>query len=799
MVTKAKGGKKKGSASAIAAALGAPDPDPEVKTESEVERDASVSNVPEPRQKLVKKWQEEIRADKYYFDKVWKRMREDMEYARLGATKEWVDGDNYTVPITNRFINQAVSSLFAKNPKAEAKRKEKLLYTAWDGTQATAQAALQLVQSGADQDGQAAAILQDVKQAQGYDQLMTRMGKTLTILFHYFTGEDFPDFKIRMKSCVRRTKTTGVGWCELQYHRALEADPDITARIGDMTEKLGFIQAKQADLKDKIIDADSTEAAELEQALKTLEEEKMKIVSEGLMFDFPRSTDIIPHRAVTQLAGLIGADYVTREYLMTADEIEEKFKKDVRSNYKVYVEIGPKEGDTRGGDQEGDRAPSTDSDMSMQKTGKSDKKGKACVWRVFDKKRREELWLCEGYPDYLREPAAPEVQVPGFWTIYPLIFNEVEDEKEVYPPSDVHFLKHPQREYNNAREGIREHRRANRPKYFVKAGALEEDEKRRLESAPPHAVIELKGIEGQMTIEQLIQPYKGVPIDPNLYETASIMKDILYGVGAQSADMGQTGDATATESNIAEQSRMSTLSSNVDDLDEFLSMIARASGHIMLQEMSKDTVVEVVGPGAVWPELDPQTIAKELFLEIKAGSTGRPNQQAELAALERGMTFLIQLGGISGTVIAKKYAYLLDIDEDELIVEGMPSITALNAMAQQKAQAQNQAALQQQAAGHQMVQSQQTAGHQVLLNHQTAGHAAKASQQEAAAGVIQAHAGQPPAGPAQPGTGNPATNPAEQGAAGASNMPQGPGASPQGQPAYPAAIHRYSASGARIH
>jgi hypothetical protein len=599
---------------------------------------------------------------------------------------------------------------------------------------------------------------------------MDRMGQTIEILFGHYTGEDFPDFKKRMKANVRRTKTTGVGYTEVSFHRAMEPDPDVIDRIGDMQRELALIASREADLKDDIYGEDDPRAIELDSMLKTLEEEKMRIVTEGVVFDFPRSTDIIPHRKCTQLAGFIGCDYVTREYAMDVEDIQATFDVDVSGNYKVYVNGDTKNtstmGDTAGGSQEGDRDNYTDGDKI--KTDKKNPKGKACVWRVMNKKTRQAFWLCDGYPGYLREPAAPESQVHGFWTIFALIFNEVEDEEEVIPTADVHYLKHPQKEYNNARQGLREHRRANRPKYFAKRGALEEADKASIESAPAHAVIEIGGIEGNMTIDQLIQPMKQINIDPNLYETSSIMKDVLYGVGVQSADMGQTGDATATESSIAEQSRMSTLASNVDDLDEHLSEIARCAGQIMLQQLNKETVIEIVGPGAVWPELNADQVAKELFLEIRAGSSGRPNQAAELAALERAMQYLIQLGHISPPVLARKYCDLLDLDEDEFIVEGMPSILALNAMAQQHAQAVGQIGV-------------NTASAAVNAQHAppAGGPAAPLPN-----GSRPAPGG--PAGAPQMPHGNPAQNPAMQGAAGHGNMPVAPGVTPQGQPEYPA-------------
>lgn len=751
-----------GTMGAVSAALdGTP---PVAAPETKVDRDPDSDTIPQARKDLVEKWCNEIRADKKYYEKVFKRMREDMEYARLGADKGWVDGKNYVVPIINRFINQAVASLYAKNPKAQAKRKPKLLYTAWDGTQEQASAALQLVQSGGDATGEAAEILQDVQNAQNYDKMMKRMGRTLEILFEYFTGEDFPDFKKRIKAAVRRTKTTGVSYVEVSFHRAMEPDPDVVARIGDMQAELNLIQSRQADLKDGELDEDDPKAEELREMLKTLEEEKMRIVIEGAVFDFPRSTDIIPHRACTALSGFIGCDYVTREYMMTPDEIQEMFKKDIKNQYKVYMSAGGGKNEDSGADggmQEGDRGDTNDADISVGKTGKKDIKGKACVWRVMNKKTRQILWLCEGYPDFLREPAAPESQVHGFWTIFPLIFNEVEDEKEVYPPSDVNYLKDPQQEFNSARQGMREHRKASRPKFFIKRGVLEDEDKAALESAPAFAVIELGGIEGDMPIEKLIQAYRGAPIDPNMYETGSIMKDVLYGVGAQSADLGQTSDSSATESSIAEQSRMSTLASNVDDLDEFLSEIARATSQVLLQQMSQQSVIEIVGPGAVWPELNAEQIAKELYLEVKAGSSGRPNQQAELAALERAMQFLIQLGHISPAVLARRYCDLLNLDEDEFIVEGMPSIIALNAMAQQHAQAVRQV-------------TTDTASATVNAQH------AKSLPAPAGAG------GGPASGAPQPHAGTPATNPNNQGSAGHMNMPMPAGVTPGAQPAYPA-------------
>ena len=56
-----------------------------------------------------------------------------------------------------------------------------------------------------------------------------------------------------------------------------------------------------------------------------------------------------------------------------------------------------------------------------------------------------------------------------------------------------------------------------------------------------------------------------------------------------------------------------------------------------------ETVRRIVGPGAVWPELTRQDIADEIFLEIEAGSSGKPNRAQDLANLERILSILIQI------------------------------------------------------------------------------------------------------------------------------------------------------------
>jgi hypothetical protein len=158
--------------------------------------------------------------------------------------------------------------------------------------------------------------------------------------------------------------------------------------------------------------------------------------------------------------------------------------------------------------------------------------------------------------------------------------------------------------------------------------------------------------------------------------------DILRVTGDQEANLGGTSGATATESTIAENTRVSSIQSNIDDIDEMLTDLSRASGQVLLMNMQPETVTEIAGRGAVWPEMSREQIAKEIELEIKAGSSGRPNQALTVAKLERLAPHIEQAPNLNPTWWLRKLVQEVDdtIELEEAILDGMPSIVSMNQM-----------------------------------------------------------------------------------------------------------------------
>jgi hypothetical protein len=429
----------------------------------------------------------------------------------------------------------------------------------------------------------------------------------------------------------------------------------------------------------------------LKNMMRALQNQEDMVVREGPVFGWPKSTQIIIDPNTTQIEGWIGTGWLAREFEMTPQKIKEVYKKDIAGG------VGPSL-DT---DNPAEGVVNTQDGNSVNPTGGAESagRGKRFVWKVWDKRTGHEFIICDGWPDFLKEPDIPDVEIEGFFPLFPMQFNPVEDDQEeatdtrVYGLSAIELLHDMQMEYNRSRQGLREHRNANKPRWAAMRGLLEDVDKEMLQWGRTNSVIELNALFQGQTIDQILQAVPTQPIDPAVYDVSSAFEDIQRTEGSQEANLGGTSGDTATEASIAEGSRQTASQSNIDDLDDFLTEVARASGQVLLRNMSRDTVTKIVGPGAIWPEFTAQEIAEEVFLEVKAGSSGRPNRQLEIANFERMTPLLIQLPGIQPKWLAEKAIERLDdsLDLEDAFLEGLPSIMALNAA--------NAAAAQQQQGG----------------------------------------------------------------------------------------------------
>jgi hypothetical protein len=639
-------------------------PDPINKEPAESSKTGIVRDAPQPEQAraaFVKEWQDKVIRAKKHWKAPLGRMRDDMDFY-MG--KQWPgqteNDDRYVANIIQRHVSQRVSALYAKNPKFVAKRRKTLDFSIWNEDMAAFQQIQTAFQSsmatGKPLDPVMMQTMQDIKQ--GFDKrvMMDKLASTMEIVAHHQINEQQPSFKTQMKQLVRRVCVTGVGYMKLNYHRMMEKRPEDSSRITDITEQLLTLQRLMEDKKDEKFQENSAKAEQLKLLLDELMQADEIVTREGLVFDFPLANSIIPDTKCRQLNGFIGAEWVAQEFILTVDEIKEIYKVDLG---KQYVDF--REKDRMG-------------DISLEDA-------RAVVWEIYSKKDGMVYTVADGYPDFLKDPEEPYLKLERFWPFFVLTFNEVESDRDIFPLSDVRLLMPIQREYNRARQSLREHRRANRPAYATYMGALSESDINNLQAHPENAVIQLQNLAPGQAVSAVLQPIQHAPIDPALYDTSMLFEDMMRVVGSQEANLGATGNSTATEVSVAEGSRMSSLSSNIDDLEDFLTELARSSGQVMLEQMDAQTVSKIVGPGAIWPQLSANELAQEIYLEIEGGSSGRPNRAIEISNFERVAPILLQIPGISPEWMAKEVLKRLDdgMDPTDAIRAALPSIVAQNA------------------------------------------------------------------------------------------------------------------------
>jgi hypothetical protein len=619
-------------------------------------------------------WQTQILSSRKWHSPAFQRMQEDSDLVRTGSTWAKTDTEKYVVNLAQSEVAASVATLYAKNPTFTVTRKPRLDFAIWDENPQTLQEA-QLALEQATVAGMPApdvmALLEDVNQGKMKRMKIERIARTLELVFRQQIEQQQPVFKSEMKQLIRRVETHGAGFIKLDFQRLDSVNPEVSARISDLATRLAHIEGLMKETAGGGASADyARQAEELRISMKTLQEQSAVITTEGLLVHFPRTPSLIIDKACSQLRGFVGARFIAEEFHLSKCKIFEIYKVDVGSKATAYDRARVEGVDAWQINAKKDKTEADYDDLYR-------------VWEVYHPETGSTFTICEGFDEYLRAPTPPKLLLEGFYPYHTLMFNEIEDETCIYPPSTVRLIRHQVAEFNRSKEALRQHRIASKPHYGNADGTLVENDMTSLESAPAHSIIKLQGLQPGQKVEELLQQIPKHPIDANVYETDSIRGDIQMITRRSAARTGAASNATATADSIAEDGRQAEDKSKSDELDDFMTLMARDAGATLLLQMSPDTAREIAGPGAAWPEADPHIILSDIELSIQAGSSGAPNQAVEVAKFQRLFPLLVQTPGIKPQWLAKMAVKLADanIDLTDAYLDGMPSIQAINAAA----------------------------------------------------------------------------------------------------------------------
>lgn len=442
-----------------------------------------------------------------------------------------------------------------------------------------------------------------VTPAAAVDQKQLPITKKLARTIEVVLGRQLDDAKLkrRGKSCVRSAQTTGIGWLKVLYQRDIQTDPIIKGRIQDIQDNLQHMQH----LIDKCDDDNALQdhernKAELEQQVAALKAQVEVVRAEGLVIDRILSEDMLVDLEVTDCDGYVDAKWQAHRVWYCEEDYEKTFgcKHDKLTKYSR-----PKD-DAKNG---------------------SSKKTYYAVWEIWHKVTNTVYTLGMGAEGWARPPYQPKKLGERWYPFFAIAFNAVDG--QFLPMSDVELLEKLQDEYEDTRNEYADVRRKNKPHYLADADTTEKDVVKKTIAGVGEVII----IDGNgKPLDQKFMPAKLLPVDPANYSTDQIRFDAEYVYGMGDAARGSVSKAkTATEAEILQGGMSSRTGERQDVIEDTHRDIAQYSTEIILQEMTLPQVQRLAGPQAVWPQMAKSEVFDMVQIEIRSGTSGKPNKARE--------------------------------------------------------------------------------------------------------------------------------------------------------------------------
>ena len=478
-------------------------------------------------------------------------------------------------------------------------------------------------------------------------ELWRKFCQTMQVLLNRLLVDE-GRLKKRSKSAVRATMTSAIGWVKVIYQRDYREDPVIKSRLEDTQDNLALIERLIKDLDDpqKAGDYDA-KRQELKQSVESLQAQVEIVASEGIVIDRPLTEDIIIlDDSITDFDDYVHADAIAHRLWFTKEKFEETFGIEPTKEawrYKKGTETQERDNSGTGDDKD-------------------------CLFPAFEiwsKRHNTVFWAAPGHKRWLRKPMVPQRQGRRWYPFFGMIFNPIDGQFQ--PLSDVYLLKKLQDEYNDMRKKQRNVREDNRPGIaYRRGGGLDEEDIENLQNREEGDVIGVGGDPDRPLSNDLFN-IPDAQYDPRMYDSSPIMMDVEQLSGASDASRNVIQNAkTATEAEIMSSAMQGRLGDRRDVLEDWLTEMAQYAAEVLLLELSQEQVMQIAGPSAIWPKMSREAVYEMFRVEIRSGSTIRPNKSREqeqwvqlLPVLQPTLMQFIELQGM-GHPAAKVLEFVIE-------------------------------------------------------------------------------------------------------------------------------------------
>lgn len=417
--------------------------------------------------------------------------------------------------------------------------------------------------------------------------------------------------KHRMRGALYSVMNTGEGWLKMIYQRDYESDPVIKTRIHDAQDNLARLERliRESRDEDSTLDAERRRD-ELKVMVEAMQKQVEVVVSEGLVIDRVLSDDmLILDRTLIDFDGYAQSEALDQMIWMSKEEYEERFGK-------IASTGGPTMFHERKLDQR--TAP----------VNKHEAVELVCVHELWHLRSNTVYTFAEGAKYWAREPYQPERMGERWYPFFRLGWNMLDGCAEGLP--DVTLQRDLQDEYNSSRTQWSATRREAAPVRVVRGnGSLTQDDVERIKNRKNNDILVVDGKPGT-PLQDDLGAIEGMRADPAIYDTTPIRGDMEMVSGRGDASTGGIVEAkTATEAEMMQAGLASRSDYRRDVTEDLIQEMATCAAEMLLQELTVPQVEFIAGQGSVWPMMAKNEVFALINIEIRAGSTGKPNQAKE--------------------------------------------------------------------------------------------------------------------------------------------------------------------------
>ena len=428
--------------------------------------------------------------------------------------------------------------------------------------------------------------------------------------------------KKKAKRCVMAACVSPPAILKVTYQRCIGAGPIGQDRINDQQDNIIRLEHELDEVARDPHDEES--AAEAEQIVRGLMSRAELAFGEGLVLDFVHPEDFVWDDAIATPADLERADWCAQRIWMREEQAEALFGPDAKDALEKATHYAR----PRGNEEEEWKADAGGENEQW-----------VAVWEYWDRSLGRVFTWAEGGDRWLREPFTPRTGL-RFFPFFPLILF---DDDQGKPLSLVDLLAELQKEYDETRKALREHRARAMPRFAVNAEFIEPADLKKLARAEAWELVPLR-LAGTTGIDQVIQQFRAPLPQPQLYDTGIIRAEMDAVSGVQDAMRGGVIKAkTATEAAIIQQGMSGRIGEMRDRIEDWLEDIARYAVSLILLHMDSETASMILGKPVVMPAADVDHAQRLFEIEIQAGTTGKPNEAIERQNWMQLLPLLTQL------------------------------------------------------------------------------------------------------------------------------------------------------------